>query len=289
MKQYLPMKPTKRGFKVWVRADAVTGYFCEFEVYVGRPSDGTTSEVGLGERVVLQLTECLRGGNYQIFCDNYFTTCHLLDTLLSHQLYGCGTTRPSRREFPRTLQQVQLERGQYLSCQRGNLVASLWMDKKQVTTLSTLAQADATHTVQRRQRDGQRTSVQCTDAVVLYNRYMGGVDKGDQLHQYYRIRTKCMKNYKYLFCFGIDVAITNGYILSFYLYSPCGQLWGREGGARTPAANCGGEREELGPLRPTVGEREKIEGSSEACGQLWRREGEAEESEMHAEREDEER
>ena len=156
MKQYLPMKPTKRGFKIWVRADAVTGYFC---VYVGRPSDGTTSEVGLGERVVLQLTECLRGGNYQIFCDNYFTTCHLLDTLLSHQLYGCGTTCPSRREFPRTLQQVQLERGQHLSCQR-------WMDKKQVTTLSTLAQADATHTIQRQQRDGQRTSVQCTDALM---------------------------------------------------------------------------------------------------------------------------
>ena len=45
---------------------------------------------------------------------------------------------------------------------------------------------------------------------------MGGVDKGDQLHQYYHIRTKCMKNYKYLFCFGIDVAITNSFILSLF-------------------------------------------------------------------------
>ena len=46
MKQYMPMKPVKRGFKVWVRADAVNGYFCDFDVYVGRPGDGTT---GLGE------------------------------------------------------------------------------------------------------------------------------------------------------------------------------------------------------------------------------------------------
>jgi hypothetical protein len=49
MKQYMPMKPVKRGFKVWVRADAVTGYFCDLDVYVGKPTDGTTTEVGLGE------------------------------------------------------------------------------------------------------------------------------------------------------------------------------------------------------------------------------------------------
>ena len=53
MKQYMPMKPVKWGFKVWVRADAVTGYFCDCDVYIGKPSDGCTTETGLGERVVL--------------------------------------------------------------------------------------------------------------------------------------------------------------------------------------------------------------------------------------------
>ena len=106
MKQYMPNKLVKRGFKVWVRADAVTGYFCDIEVYVGKPSDGTTSESGLGDRVVLQLSECLRGSNYQLFCDNYFITCYLLDKLLTHQLYGCVTTHSNRRGFPETLKQV---------------------------------------------------------------------------------------------------------------------------------------------------------------------------------------
>ena len=32
MKQYLSKKPVKRGFKVWVRADGVNSYVCEFEV-----------------------------------------------------------------------------------------------------------------------------------------------------------------------------------------------------------------------------------------------------------------
>ena len=216
MKQYMPMKPVKRGFKVWVRADAVTGYFCDFDVYVGKPSDGTTTEVGLGERVVLQLSERLRGGNYELFCDNYFITCHLLDTLHQHQLYACGTTRTNRRGFQEALKNVTLERGEHRFCQRGQLVASVWMDKKPVNMLSTLSQADVTHTAHRRQRDGSRLPVQCSDAVVLYNQYMGGVDKGDQLRQYYRVRTKCRKYYKYIFRFLFDVAITNSYILSLF-------------------------------------------------------------------------
>ena len=51
MKQYIPLKPTMCGFKVWVRADSVTGYFCDFNVYVGRET--TVADEGLGERVGL--------------------------------------------------------------------------------------------------------------------------------------------------------------------------------------------------------------------------------------------
>ena len=36
MKQYVPKKPIKRGFKAWVRVDAVTGYVCEFDIYTGK-------------------------------------------------------------------------------------------------------------------------------------------------------------------------------------------------------------------------------------------------------------
>ena len=36
MKQYVPNNPVKRGFKVWVRADAVSGYVSEIDVYTGK-------------------------------------------------------------------------------------------------------------------------------------------------------------------------------------------------------------------------------------------------------------
>ena len=43
--------------------------------------------------------------------DKFFTTAHILDTLWSHNLYGCGTTRPTRRGFPETLKKVSLTEG----------------------------------------------------------------------------------------------------------------------------------------------------------------------------------
>ena len=74
MKQYVPLKPTKRGFKVWVRADSVTGYFCDFNVYVGRET--TVAEEGLGERVVSQLCKEIEGYNYHVYCDNFSPLFH---------------------------------------------------------------------------------------------------------------------------------------------------------------------------------------------------------------------
>ena len=34
-KQYLPKKPVKRGFKIWMRGDSINGYISELEVYTG--------------------------------------------------------------------------------------------------------------------------------------------------------------------------------------------------------------------------------------------------------------
>ena len=67
-----------------------------------------------------------------------------------------------------------------------------------------------------KQRDGSRLHVQCSDSVVLYNKYMGVVDKGDQLRQYYQVRSKCKKNCKYVYDFVFDTFITNAFILSHH-------------------------------------------------------------------------
>ena len=50
-------------------------------------------------------------------------------------------------------------------------------------------------------------------AIIIYNRYMGGVDRGDKLRGYYNCKVKSRKFYKYIFYFLFDVSITNAFIL----------------------------------------------------------------------------
>lgn len=106
-----------------------------------------------------------------------------------------------------------LQRGENVSRQRGSLVSTVWKDRKLVYIMSTNSDPQKSATVQRRDRDGTRQSVPCPPNVVDYNRYMGGVDHADQLRNYYRVRCKTRKFYKYIFWFLFDCTIVNAFIL----------------------------------------------------------------------------
>ena len=69
IKQYLPLKRIKRGYKIWVRADAY-GFLCEFQIYTGKVNG--KPENLLGERVVKDLSRPLVHKNYRIYFDNHF-------------------------------------------------------------------------------------------------------------------------------------------------------------------------------------------------------------------------
>ena len=70
IKQYMPKKPTKRGIKVWMRSDSLNGYVSQFNIYTGK--DGSTTEVGLGGKVVKKLTRSIIGRNHRLFMDNLY-------------------------------------------------------------------------------------------------------------------------------------------------------------------------------------------------------------------------
>ena len=46
MKQHMPKKPVKRGFKVWMRDNADNGYVSEFSVYTGKTGDKPAKNLG---------------------------------------------------------------------------------------------------------------------------------------------------------------------------------------------------------------------------------------------------
>lgn len=93
IKQYMPNKPTKRGYKVWTRADAFS-YICQFEIYTGKTNN--IVEKNLGAPVANDLV----GKNYIVYFDNYFSSPKLMANLLEHSVLACGTTRQHRIDFP---------------------------------------------------------------------------------------------------------------------------------------------------------------------------------------------
>ena len=107
-----------------------------------------------------------------------------------------------------------LNRGESQSHQKGNLVATVWRDRKLVYVMSTNSDPQTEMTVQRKGRDGTSTTVSCPPNIVSYNKFMGGVDRADQLRNYYRVRSKSRKFYRYIFWFIFDSAIVNAFIFS---------------------------------------------------------------------------
>ena len=98
MKQYLPLKPIKRGFKVWVLADALNGYFCDINPYVGATTGQACKQLGI--KVVISLTTPLFGHYHHVYMDNYFSGISLYQTLLDNKTYACGTIQSKRVNFP---------------------------------------------------------------------------------------------------------------------------------------------------------------------------------------------
>ena len=105
------------------------------------------------------------------------------------------------------------QRGNSKTFQCGDLTATVWQDNKPVAVVATNSDCTTSTSVTRRNRDGSRMEVSCPQSVKLYNMFMGGVDRNDQLRRYYNVRMKCRKMYKYIFWFLVDVSITNAYIL----------------------------------------------------------------------------
>ena len=221
MKQYLPMKPVKRGFKIWVRADSHNGYVCEFECYTGRKGDRT--EVGLGGSVVTRLTRDLVGKSYHIFMDRFFSSVSLYRSLLLENIYCTGTLKSNRRDFPPDLKEVSkrglAQRGDVMTRQDGNVGVCVWQDTRPVTFMSSGHNPGHTKSIPRKRIDGTVMHVNCPISIVDYNKYMGGVDRGDQYRKYYHVHVKSRKSYKYIFWFLFEVCVFNSYVLSHY--SPC--------------------------------------------------------------------
>ena len=96
--------------------------------------------------VTMSLTEPYQWLRHHIYCDNLFSSVYLVETLLARQTYYCGTFRRNMRGLPEALKRnLKLRQGESAKWQSGNLVATVWHDRRDVRVIS--SNADPTEDV----------------------------------------------------------------------------------------------------------------------------------------------
>ncbi|KAG3243500.1 hypothetical protein PI124_g11686 [Phytophthora idaei] len=100
------------------------------------------------------------------------------------------------------------------------LVPLAWVDNRAVYFLASQVGTEMT-TVQRREKSGEQSAVPCPGIAAEYQRYMGGVNRHDQLRlQSYsmQLAARFPKFYKSLFLGLVDMAVVNAYIVHSHMW-----------------------------------------------------------------------
>ena len=162
--------------------------------------------------------------------DNFYNSPSLFREMGQHGFGACGTVRIDRKGMPEEWQKPKkgkknkvrnfttlskLKKGEIRTKNLGTSITALqWMDKKLVSMLTNLH--DNTTVIKtRRTKDTQSRQEQVTKPLCIdeYNRYMGGVDKSDQMLSYYGFNHKTLKWTNRVAFHLLDLAIVNSYIL----------------------------------------------------------------------------
>ncbi|KAK2710077.1 hypothetical protein QYM36_013676 [Artemia franciscana] len=175
LKQYNPKKPHKWGYKFISRAGE-SGFVYDFEMYTGKGSVDV-SDLGVGADFVLRLARGIpKHKNYKLFFDNWLFSLDLAQTLSDQGILTLATVSANR------LKGCALESDSKLKARgRGSCD---WRVETQ------------------------------SNAIVEFNRFMGGVDLADMLLELYRIDFKSWsKWYMRIFFFLFDLSVVNGWLL----------------------------------------------------------------------------
>lgn len=219
MKQYMPQKPNRWGYKMFLLAGAQTGICFDFIFFTGK--NGKTAN-GFCTDIILQLCETVPNQiNHKLFFDNYYTTIKLLVELYKLGIFATGTIRSNRLSDAVLKNEKELSKDgrgsmdhRVAEIEGVELCITRWYDNNVVNCLSTLHGCHPINLVQR-WSPKEKTYLQITQPHVIksYNQYMGGVDLIDMLISLYRIDVRCQKYYHKIIFHLMDLSVVNAWLL----------------------------------------------------------------------------
>ena len=189
-----PDKPDKFGVKVYETCDSGNGYCYQFEIY--RREQRQVSKYGATYDIMMRLMAPLLYQDYWLHIDSYYTSPVLLQDIYYKKTVIKTTKLANGDHMAKTLT-------------RGNLQLIKWRDKRDVLILRSMHNVEFCD-VPHGNRNGQ--TVRKPKAALDYNKYIGAVDRSDQMLQYQAFKWKTLTWWKKVFFHLFNVAVLNAYI-----------------------------------------------------------------------------
>ena len=207
---YNPDKPDKFGIKLFELCDSKTAYCCKLDFYTGKRESsprGATFDVVDG--LISPYLECGR----TLYVDNYYTSPTLFTYLKEHGTLACGTMRANVQRGPPKEMQPKLKRGDkaVTALTDGTLNYLHFMDRKEVRVLTTAHGGDMMVTGKTNPVTKER--IVKLAAVHSYNKFMGAVDRSDQMIRCNAFKRRTLKWWKKAFFHLYMLSILNAYIV----------------------------------------------------------------------------
>jgi hypothetical protein len=211
IKQYIPSKPHKWGYKIYCLASE--DYLLHFEVYEGKEND--PSESGATYDTVIRMTQQYQNQQLILFTDNWFTSPTLMNALKQRGIRMCGSVRSNRKGMPRIPKNAvkALSKGECIQCQKDDICLAVWKDQKAVQVLFNHVSPRATTTLDRWTDAGEKISIGCPQAIHDYFYHARSVDVLNQLHYSYPIGRKARRCWPRLAWWLLDMCIINAFKL----------------------------------------------------------------------------
>ncbi|XP_049901068.1 piggyBac transposable element-derived protein 2-like isoform X1 [Epinephelus moara] len=222
LKQYIPEKPYKWGYKIFVLCDT-EGLVHSFDIFAGKigPAPGQP-DIGASGNIVLKLAQDIHDAANHLLCfDNRFSSLDLFVALANKGIPALGTVKQSCLKgcsFSEDTEIKKKRRGtfeeQQVDVDNVEIRAVKWFDNSGVIVASTFASARPVSNIERWDRKlKKKVSVECPGIISLYTKFMGRVDALDALIADYRIHIRSKKYYHRFFFHFVDMVIVNSWLL----------------------------------------------------------------------------
>ncbi|XP_039315091.1 piggyBac transposable element-derived protein 4 [Solenopsis invicta] len=203
--QYIKNKRHKYGIKLYMLTEP-SSVILKSLVYTGALDD--TSGKGHATKILLHLLQERLDSGHSIYTDNFYNSFELAHQLTSRATYCTGTLNSRRKSNPKAVLTKKLKQGETIAAYSNNIFIRKWKNNQDVLYISNEHGNDMIEYEDRRNRSRTKPA-----PIYYYNKYMGGVDRQDQLNAYYPSHNKTVRWYKKLGIHFIQLMVLNSHLL----------------------------------------------------------------------------